>query len=216
MVSTGEPSQLGKWGQYDFRKIIASISLDFWKHEKLFLLAHLFYFRITQSCCSVSQLCPTVQPHGLQHTRLPWPSLSPGVCANSCHWDDDVIQPSRPLSPLLLLPSVFLSIRVFSNESALRIRWPKYWSFSFSISPSNEYSGLISFRINWLDLLAVQGTLKSLFQHQSESSNSLVSSLLYGPTLTSIHDYWKTIALTVWTFVAKWCLCFLICSLGLS
>ena len=142
MVSTGEPSQLGKWGQYDFRKIIASISLDFWKHEKLFLLAHLFYVRRTQSCCSVSQLCPTVQPHGLQHTRLPWPSLSPGVCANSCHWDDDVIQPSRPLSPLLLLPSVFLSIRVFSNESALRIRWPKYWSFSFSISPSNEYSGL--------------------------------------------------------------------------
>ena len=78
------------------------------------------------------------------------------------HWVSDAIQPSHPLSPLFLLPSIFPNIRVFSNESALRIRWLKYWSFSFSISPSNEYSGLISFRMDWLDLLAVQGTLKSL------------------------------------------------------
>ena len=91
--------------------------------------------------------------------------------------------------PLLLPPSIFLSIRVFSNESVLPIRWPKYWSFTFSISPSNEYSGLISFRIDWLDLLAVQETLKgSSPTPQFKSINSLVLSLLYVPTLTSIHD----------------------------
>ena len=94
--------------------------------------------------------------------------------------------------PLLLPPSIFPSIRVFSNESVLRIRWPKYWSFNFNISPSNEYLGLISFRMDWLDLLAVQGNLKSLFQHHSsKASNSLVLIFLYSPTLTSIHDYWK-------------------------
>ena len=89
--------------------------------------------------------------------------------------------------PLLLLPSVFPSIQVFTNELALPIRWPKYWSFSFSISPSNEYSGLISFRIDWFDLLAVQWTLESILQHQLEN-NSLGFSPLYGPTFTSIHD----------------------------
>ena len=92
--------------------------------------------------------------------------------------------------PLLLLPSILPSIRVFSSESSLRIKWPKYWSFSFRISSSNEYSGLISFRIDWFDLLAVQGTLKSLFPApQFESINSSALNLLYGPTLTSIHDY---------------------------
>ena len=106
--------------------------------------------------------------------------------------------------PLLLLPSVFLSIKVFSNELALSIRWPKYWSFSFSISPSNEYSGLISFRIDWFDFLAVQGTLKSLLQHHSSKASIPWCSLsfLYGPTLTSIHDYW-TIALTRQAFVGN-------------
>ena len=94
--------------------------------------------------------------------------------------------------PLLLLPSFFPRIRVFSNESVLCIRWPKYWSFSFSISPSNEYSGLISLRMDWLDLLAVQGILKSLLQHHSlKTISSSVLSFLYNPTLTSIHDYWK-------------------------
>ena len=83
------------------------------------------------------------------------------------HWVGDIIQPFHPLSSLLFLPSIFPCIRVFSNESALHIRWPKYWNFSFSISPSNEYSGLISFRIDWFDLLAVQGTLKSFLQHHS-------------------------------------------------
>ena len=92
--------------------------------------------------------------------------------------------------PLLLLPSIFPSIRVFSNESDLHIRWPKYWSFSISLS--NEHSGLISFRMNWFDLLAVQGTHKSLLQHHSSKASILqCSALLYSPTLTSIHDYWK-------------------------
>ena len=91
--------------------------------------------------------------------------------------------------PLLLLHSIFPSIRVFPNESALCIRSPKYWNFSFSISLSNEYSGLISFRIDWFDLLAVQWTLKSLLQHHSSKASIL--SLLFGPTLTSVHDYWK-------------------------
>jgi len=102
--------------------------------------------------------------------------------------------------PLLFPPSIFPSIRVFSNESALRIRWPKYWSFNFNISPFNEYSGLISFRMDWLDLLAVQGTLKSLLQHHSSKASILQCSAFF---LTSIHDYWKTIALTRRTFVGK-------------
>ena len=107
----------------------------------------------------------------------------------------DLVMPSNHLilcRPLLLLPSIIPSIRVFSSESVLHIRWPKYWNFSFSISPSNEYSGLISFRMDWLDLLAVQGTLKSLLQHHSSKSiNSLALSFHYSPILTSIHDYWK-------------------------
>ena len=94
--------------------------------------------------------------------------------------------------PLLLPPpSIFPSIKVFSFESVLHIRWPKYWSFSFSISPSNEYSRLISFRMDWLNLLAVQGTLKSSPTPQFKSTNSLVLSFLYGSSLTSTHDYWK-------------------------
>ena len=96
------------------------------------------------------------------------------------------------LCPLLFLPSIFPSIRVFSNESARHMRWPKYWSFSFSISLSNEHSGLISFRMDWLDLLAVQGTLKSLLQHHSSKTSILcLLSFLHSPTLTSIHDHWK-------------------------
>ena len=93
--------------------------------------------------------------------------------------------------PLLLLPSIFPTIRVFSNKSVLCIKWPKYWSFSFSISLSDEHPGPISFRRDWLDLLAVQGTLKSSLAPQFKSINSLVLSFLYSPTLTSKHDYWK-------------------------
>ena len=106
--------------------------------------------------------------------------------------------------PLLLLSSIFSIIRVFTSESALRIRWAKYWSFSFSISPSNEYSELISFRIDWLDLLAVQGTLKSLLQHHSLKASILPSTPpFYCPALTSYMSSGKTIALTIWTFVGK-------------
>ena len=107
-------------------------------------------------------------------------------------------------SPLLLLPSIFPSIRVFSNESGLHIRWPKYQSFSFSISPSNEYSGLISLRTDWFDLLAVQGTLKSLLQHHSAKASILWHSVFF--TVQLSHPYMttgKTIALTRWTFVGK-------------
>ena len=104
------------------------------------------------------------------------------------------VMPSNHLMlchPLLFLPSIFPSIRVFSSESVLRIKWPKYWNFSFSISPSNEYSGLISFRMDWFDLLAVQGTLKSSPTPQLKSINSSSLNFLYSPTFTSIHDYWK-------------------------
>ena len=106
----------------------------------------------------------------------------------------ELVMPSNYLTlcrPLLLLPSVFPSIRVFSNESVLGIRWPKYWNFSFSISPSNEHPGLISFRMDWLDLLAVQGTLKSSPRPQFKSINSSALSFLHSPTLSSIHDHWK-------------------------
>ena len=119
----------------------------------------------------------------------------------------DSVMPSNHLilcSPLLLLPSIFPSIRVFSNESALRIRWPRYWSFCFNISPSNEYSGLISFRMDWLDLFAIQGTLKSLLQHHSSKASIFRCSGFF--TVQLSHPYMttgKTIALTRWTFVGK-------------
>ena len=106
--------------------------------------------------------------------------------------------------PLLLPPSIFPSIRVSSNESVLRIRWPKYWSFSFNISPSNEYQGLISFRMNWLDLLAVQGTLKSLLQHHSSKASILPHSVFFMVQLSHpLVTPGKTIAFTRWTFVSK-------------
>ena len=116
----------------------------------------------------------------------------------------DAIQPSHPLSSLLLLPSIFPSIRVFSNESILRMRWPKYWSFSFSISPSNEHPGLISFRMDWLDLIVVQGTLKSLLQHHSSKASILQLSAFL--TVQLSHPYMtteKTIALIRRTFFGK-------------
>ena len=118
--------------------------------------------------------CPSLNGHEFEST--------PGV--------GDAIQPLTLCHPLLL-PSIFPSIRVFSNESLLHIRWPKYWSFSFSISPNNEYSGLISFRMDWLDLFAVQGTIGVFSTLQFKSINYLMLSLLSGPTLTSIHDHWK-------------------------
>ena len=119
------------------------------------------------------------------------------------HWVGDAIQQSYPLSPLLFLPSIFPNIWVFSNEPALHIRWPKYWSFSFSISPSNEYLGLTSFRIDWFDLLALQGTLKSVLQQHSLKASILWCSAFF----MFQHSHWymttgKTIALTIWTLVS--------------
>ena len=143
---------------------------------------------------SVAQSCPTL----CNPMNLSTPGLLSITNSQSLHklMSIESVMPSNHLilcRPLLLLPSIFPSIRVFSNESTLCIRWPKYWSFSFSIiSPSNEHPGLISFRMDWLDLLAVQGILKSLLQHHSSKSiNSSALSFLYSPTLTSIQDYWK-------------------------
>ena len=118
------------------------------------------------------------QPHGLQHARLPCPSPSPRACSNSCPL---TVMPSKHCvlcCPLLLLPSIFPGIRDFSSESALLIRWPQYWNFSFSISPSSEYSGLISFRIDWFNL-AIQGTLKSLLQHYNSKASVLRGSTFF-------------------------------------
>ena len=155
-----------------------------------------------QSVSSVAQSCPTLcNPKNNSTAGLPvhhqLPEFTKLISIESVMSSNHLI----PCRPLLFLPSIFPSIRVFSNESALRIRWPKYWGFSFYISPSNEHPGLISFRMDRLDLLAVQGTLKSLLQHHSskasilvphlKSINSSVFSLLYGPTSTSIHGYWK-------------------------
>ena len=143
-------------------------------------------------------------PHGLQHARLPCPSPTPGTYSNShplSQWHHPTISSSLLL---LLLPSIFPSIRVFSSESILRNRWPKYWNLSFSISPSNEYSGLISFRMDWLELLAVQRTLKSLLQHHSPKASILWCSAFFIVQLS--HPYMstgKTIALTRWTLVGK-------------
>ena len=153
---------------------------------------------------SHSVVSDSLRPHGLQHTRppCPWPSL--GACSNSCPsslWCHPTISSCRPL---LLLPPIFPSIRVFYNESTLRIRWPKYWSFRFSISPSNEYSGLISFRIDLFDLLAGQRTLKSFLQHHSLKASILLCSAFFMVQLS--HPYItteKTIALTRWNFVYK-------------
>ena len=140
---------------------------------------------------SRSVVSKSLRPHGLQHARLPCPSPTPGAYSNSCplsQWCQPTI--SSSVIPFFSPPSIFPSIRVFSNESALHIRWPKYWSFCFSISPSNEYSGLISFRMNWLDLLTVQGTLKSLLQHQSSKASIFWHSAFFIVQLS--HPYMTT------------------------
>ena len=154
------------------------------------------------SVSSVVQSCMTLQPHGLQHARLPFPSPISGAYSNPCLSK----LPSNHLifcCPFLLLPSIFPSITVFSSES-VHIRWPKYWSFSFCISPSNEYSALISLKIDWLDLLAVRGTLKSLLQYHSSKASILRHSAFFIIHLSHPHmTTGKTIALTRWTFVGK-------------
>ena len=147
----------------------------------------LAFSSVAQSCLTLRDPMNCGTPHLPVHHQLSEPAKLMSI--------ESVMLSSHLIlcHPLLLLPSIFPSIRVFSNESALHIRWPKYWSFNFNISPSNEHPGLISLRIDWLDFLAVQGTLKSLLQHHSSkaSINSLALSFLYSPTLTSIHDHWK-------------------------
>ena len=133
------------------------------------------------------------------------------------HCVSNAIQPSHSVIPFSSCSQTLPSIRVFSNESALHMRWPKYWSFSFKISPSNEHPGLMSFRMDWLDLLAVQGTLKSLLQHHSSKASIPQCSAFF--ILQLSHPYTttrKTIALTRWIFVGKIMLCFWICCLGWS
>ena len=155
-------------------------------------------FSSVQFSCSV--VSDSLQPHGLQHARTPCPSPTPRTYSNSCSCHPTIIL----CYPLILPPSVFASIRVFSNESVLLIRWPKYWSFSFNISPSNEHPGLISFRMDRLDLLAGQGTLKSLLQHHSLKASVLPCSAFFMVQLS--HPYMttgKTIALTRQTFVGN-------------
>ena len=149
---------------------------------------------------SHSVVSHSLWPHGLQHIRLSYSLLSPIVCSNSFTWVNIAIQPSYPLPPLCPL-ALNVSIRVFSNELALCIRWPNYWSFC--ISPSNVYSGFISFRIHWFDLLAVKRTLKSLLQHNSKAS-VLWCSAFFMVQLSHLYTTTgKSIALTRWTFVGK-------------
>ena len=154
---------------------------------------------------SVAQSCPTLcNPMNHSMPGLPVHHQLPEFTQTHVHRVSDAIQPSHPLLSLLLLPPIPPSIRVFSNESTLRMRWPKCWSFSFSISPSSELPGLISFRMDWLDLLAVQGTLKSLLQHHSSKASIFWRSAFF--TVQLSHPYittGKTIALTRQTSVGK-------------
>ena len=140
---------------------------------------------------SVAQSCPTLcNPMNRRTPGLPVHHQLPEFTQTHIHWVGNAIQPSHPLSspsPPVPIPSQHQGL----FQSTLRMRWSKYWSFSFSISPSNEHPGLISIRMDWLDLLAVQGTLKSLLQQHSSKASSPVLSFLHSPTLTSIHDHWK-------------------------
>ena len=177
-----------------------SYVLAFWLWGLLDLSFSVQFSLVAQSCPT---LCDPMMPdHARQASLSITNSQSPPKSMSI-----ESVMPSNHLilcRPLLLLPSIFPSIRVFSNESALRIRWLKYWSFSFSINPSNEYPGLISFRMDWLDLLAVQGTLKSLLQHHSSKASILWHSAFFAVQLS--HPYMtngKTIALTRRTFVGK-------------
>ena len=181
----------------------------FCKHYFLFFkwtrenrLFHNINTSSAQLSCSV--VSASLRPHEPQHGRPPWHHQLPKFIQSHVHWVDDAIQPSHLLSPPSP-PALNLSQhQVFSNESALHIRWPKYWSFNFNIGPSNEYPGLIFFRMDRLDLLAVQGTLKSLPQHHSSKASIFRHSAFF--TVQLSHPYMtteKTIALTRRTFVGK-------------
>ena len=174
--------------------------------------SHLLFI-VQVEISSVAQLCPTLcDPIHRNKPGLPVHHQLPESTQTHVHWVGDAIQASHPLSSPSPSPSIFPSIRVFSNESALCIRWPKYWSFSFNIIPCNEHPGLmIPFRMDWLDLLPIQRTLKSLLQHHSSKASVLQRSAFF-----------IVKALTRWTLVDKECLCFffclyfLICCLGWS
>ena len=155
-----------------------------------FLFALAFINIFPSQFSSVSQSCPTLC-NSMNHSTpgLPVHHQLPESTQTHVHCISDAIQPSLPLSSPSPAPSIFPRIRVFSNESALRIRWPKYWSFSFNISPSSEHPELLSFRMDLLDLLAVQGALKSLLQHHSSKASIILRSAFF--IVTSIHDHWK-------------------------
>ena len=185
-------------------------SMYLWLHRN-FRIIVLVLWKISwllDCCCLVTRSCPPLcHPMGYSMPGFPVLHYLPEFAQIHVHWVGDAIHPSHLCHPLLLLLSIFLSIRVFSNELAIRIRWPKYWSFS--ISPSNEYSGLISFRIHWFDLLAVQGT--SPVPQFNSTQPSLWSNSHIRTWLLEKPQLWLDRL-----FSAKWCLCFLIHCLGLS
>ena len=161
------------------------------------------YLNLDSVQFSRSVVSDSLQPHGMQHARPPYLSPTPGVYQTH-HQVGDAIQHLIFCRPLLLLPPIPPRIRLFSNKSTLRMRWPKFWSFSFSISPSNEHPGLISVRMDWLDILGVQGTLKSLLQHHSSKTSVLQCSAFFTVQLSHpCMTTGKTIALTRQTFVGK-------------
>ena len=164
----------------------------------LFKVLYFQFSSVTQSCLTLCNPMYCSMPGLPVHYQLP------EFTQTHVRWVSDASQPSHPLSFPSLPPSIFPSIGVFSNESALHIRWPKYWSSSFNINPSSEHSGLISFRMDWLDLLAVQGTLKSLLQHHSSKASMLQHSAFFTVQLSHLYmTTGKTIALTRWTIVGK-------------
>ena len=169
--------------------------LDYWLEGYRF--SHISVRSLAQSCPTLCDPMDCSMPGFPVHYQLP------ELAQTHAHWVSDAIQPSHPLSSPILLSSIFPSIRAFSNESVLHIRWPAYWSFSLIIYPSNEYSRLISFRNDWFDLLAVQGTLKSLLQHHSSKASILQCSGFFMIQLS--HPYMttgKAIPLIIWTFVS--------------
>ena len=186
----------------------------------------LMLFSFMLCCCSEIQFSSVQLLSHVQLFATPWTVAHQASMSITNSWSllklmsIDSVMPSNHLiicHPLFLLPSIFPSIRDFSSGSVLCIRWPKYWSFSFRISPSNEYSGLISFRMDWLDLLGVQGTLKTVFQHHSSKASILRCSAFFVVQLSYPYvTTGKTIASTRWTFVSKSCLCFSTHCLGWS
>ena len=178
------------WLLYNFIHSLR-LSSDITSSEQPYVTPPL-WFRYPFHCCSVSgSLCPTLcRPMDCSMPGLPVPHYLPEFAQTHVHWVKDSIQPSQPLLPAS--PAINLSsIRVFSSEFTLCIRWPKYWSFNFSISPSNEYSGLISFGIDWFDLLAVKRTLKCLLLHHSSKPSVLWCSVFFMVHLSHLYNGWK-------------------------